>query len=770
MLQYDLTNELLIKVLNLSISGIMVFKSVRENGIIMDFEWILTNPTAEKIVGKTHSELLEKYLLKEMPGNKETGLFDKYVEVVETGETKEFEHYYKHEGFEHWFHNVVVKLEDGFVVNFTDITEQKRREKRLIESEIRFRNAFEKSPIGMALVTLEGRFIDLNQAYCKSTGYSFEELKSLTFMDITHPEDLELDLHYVHKVMEGEINDYQIEKRYIHKNGSNIWVILSVSLVRDFENNPLYFIAQIQDITKRKEAEEKNKRITQELYIAKQQAEIANETKSQFVANMSHELRTPLNSILGFSQILVSESENETQKRYIKNIYTSGEILLGLIDDLLDVSKIEAGKLKLIFSPFNIANVLDEVESTLSKGLDKKGLYFRYEIERDFPKNVIIDKLRFKQVLVNLVSNAIKYTDKGSVTVKVKKEDVDTIQEQVRFSISVTDTGVGISKENQGRIFEKFERLKEGEVSGTGLGLNITRQLIEMMGGSIEVESQLGVGSTFTVRFDKIGYSNETILQEDERQNITRLDFKQQKVLVADDVEMNRNFLCDVLVKTNIYCMEAKNGKEAMELCYKEQPDLVLMDLRMPVLDGMQATKKMRESETLKRIPILAVSASFLTFSKEEIQEYFDEMLLKPIQIEHLLNTLKKYLPYEEKEDTKERRHEENLPSVLEERIDPELLTKLPRILQNLKNFQEEIQDLTISLSFQRTSELANKISSMGKEWDLKIVQNWGETLSVHVSEFDMEQMTKQLQNYPVLIQNLELLLKNESLRNANTK
>jgi PAS domain S-box-containing protein len=267
---------LLSGVLNSSLDGIMAFQSVRDRqNNIVDFQWLIVNPAAEKIVGRSHDELFNKRLLEELPGNRETGLFDLYVRVVETGEPIEREFYYNHDGIDSWFLNTAVKLGDGFAVTFRDISERKQAEAAIRESQERFRLAFNDAATGMTLVSPEGRFLQVNHALCDIVGYSETELLATDFQTITHPEDLDADLEYVAQLLAGEISTYQMEKRYIHKLGHIVWIVLCVSLVRSESGQPLYFIAQIQNISERQAALRERKNAEQALKENEERLQLA---------------------------------------------------------------------------------------------------------------------------------------------------------------------------------------------------------------------------------------------------------------------------------------------------------------------------------------------------------------------------------------------------------------------------------------------------------------------------------------------------------------
>jgi PAS domain S-box-containing protein len=373
-----------------------------------------------------------------------------------------------------------------------DITERKKTEDILRISEERFSSAFEHATTGMALISLDGRWMKVNQAICDALGYTEEELTSKTFQDITHPDDLEIDLANVRKVITGEITHYKMEKRYFHKDGHIVWALLGVSLLRDKQDNPLYFISQIEDISEMKQAMIRQLELT-----AKAQA--AEKAKSEFLANMSHELRTPLNGIIGFSEILsdgLAGEVNAEQKEYLGDILTSGQHLLQLINDVLDLAKVEAGKMELYPETFSVDKAIQQVASVAYPLVQKKKIKLITTISSAVD-HVILDQQKFKQILYNLLSNAIKFTDEsGRVEIIVAPQGPD------HFTLAVSDSGIGIKPENIKRLFTDFEQLDEGPMrryQGTGLGLALTRKIVEIQRGTISVDSEFGKGTTFTV-------------------------------------------------------------------------------------------------------------------------------------------------------------------------------------------------------------------------------------------------------------------------------
>jgi two-component system, sensor histidine kinase and response regulator len=369
----------------------------------------------------------------------------------------------------------------------------------LRESNERFRSTVEYSSIGVALVAPDGRWLQANRALCEIVGYSEAELLRSNFQAITHPDDLATDLQYVQQMLAGEIRTYQMEKRYFHKNGQLVDILLNVSLVWDKRGHPLYFIAQIQDISDRKRADAA-------LAQARDQALAAARHKSEFLANMSHEIRTPMNGVIGMTGLLLDTQLDEEQRDYAEIVRNSAEGLLTIINDILDFSKVDAGKLDLEAVPFNLPSALEEAVRPFSVQAQATEVKIACQLPPDLPQMIIGDQLRLRQVITNLVGNAVKFTQQGEITITAAVESASNQDLQLRFAVA--DTGIGISPAKQKVIFDAFTQA-DGSITrqfgGTGLGLAIASRLIALMGGEIWVESEKGKGSTFffTARFER---------------------------------------------------------------------------------------------------------------------------------------------------------------------------------------------------------------------------------------------------------------------------
>lgn len=988
-----------------------------------------------------------------------------------------------------------------------DITDRKLTEAALRESEERFRNAFDYSAIGMALVSLDGQWIKVNSATCEIVGYSEAELFSLTFKDITHPDDLEIDLAHLNRLLTGEIRSFQREKRYFHKQGQIVWILLSVSLLRNSQNEPLYFIAQIQDITKRKQAEadlrdsetavrslyeltaayqlsfeerfqqllvmgcqqfnldfgflakvqgsryevinvltpddsiaqgdvfdvyrtyciealqrgkpvcieqatqsdwckhpgyagfgmesyigmriiafgsiygvlcfcshrpaprafrsvdhqilklmsqwvsgelERQyatdalqqqleqaallKTITQNirqslraeeifqtaavqigqafaasrclihLYIptptpetqvvaeylnwdasslrglktpilgdpylerlitqddaialdflitqqpqpiepiydqvrsilavrtsyqgepngtivlqqcdrlrewttdevdlieavaaqvgialaqaallqqetqrseeltlknfalkqAKREADAANQTKSEFLANMSHEIRTPMNAVLGFTDLLQSRITDPQALSYLQSIAVSGKTLLALINDILDLSRIEAGKLELHYEPVNLRSLIQEIQQIFNQKAIEKDLVLQVSVDDSVPNAIEIDEVRLRQILFNVVGNALKFTEQGSIQITARAHTYTTIEGNRHWlEVAVKDTGIGIARDQQQRIFEAFTQSagqSNRKYGGTGLGLAITQRLTQIMGGTITLQSQLGQGSLFTFVFPEV-LSVQAV--EESIRAMPHLDenlnqFIPSTILVVDDIASNRELLEGYFVNTHHSLIMAEDGQQALTLAQTHCPDLILLDLRMPQVDGREAARSLKSDPQTQHIPIVILTASSCKQDETEVKQLCDGFLRKPVSRPQLVAEIQKHLKlFAEKSASSNRQQEQLAIDELKPSFN-HCPMQLSDLLTQLRQEEEMVwSGLQQTLKTRDVRQFAERLETWGQEYRCQLLQDYATTLRAALEAFDWEQLSEVVAAFPTVRSSIQVL------------
>jgi PAS domain S-box-containing protein len=532
------------------------------------------------------------------------------------------------------------------ILTFVDITARQEAEEALRNSEERYRQVEEHAPTGLALVAPDGRWLRVNPALCALLGYSEEELIARPFQDLMYPADRDAALY--ERLLAGDLATYQREERYVRKDGRVVWLLLAVSLVRDAAGRPLYAISQAQDITARKRAEEALRRANEDLAQASQ-------AQSAFVATMSHEIRTPLNGVLGLTNLLKRTRLGPRQREYVGAMQSSGEALLALLNDILDYSKIGAGQLSLETRPFDLRRLVGEVVALFAPQARAKKLKLSAEVDPAVPRDLAGDARRLRQVLLNLVSNALKFTERGAIHVGVTLDAHDARTALVW--IGVRDTGIGIAPEVQAHLFAPFVQADASTTrryGGTGLGLAIAKGLVEAMGGKMGMESVPGQGSTFwfTLRLARTaeGESQAISAQPIPAALAAAEGAARRRVLVAEDNAINRLVVVGLLQGLGYEVHTAEDGRQAVQAVRRERYDLVLMDVHMPGLDGFAATAAIRRAEAAEggewRQPIVALTADALEGDAEKsLAAGMDDHLTKPVNPERLAAVVERWVP-----------------------------------------------------------------------------------------------------------------------------
>ncbi len=529
--------------------------------------------------------------------------------------------------------------------------------KRTSQSQItqerdRYRSLVQTAPdMIFSLAVEDGSITQLNPAFERLTGWSVEAWINKPFTSLSHPDDVPRAIANIHQVILGETIP-PFELRILTKSGENRSAEFIVTPHRDEQRVVRYILGIARDITDRKRAE-------QDLRTAKEAAETASQTKSEFLANMSHEIRTPMNGFIGMTGLLLDTPLNVQQRDFVETIRSSGETLLTLINDILDFSKIESGKLELENHPFDLSSCVSGSLDLVAAKADEKGLKLRAHLDEGCPRILVGDVTRVRQVLVNLLNNAVKFTAEGSVTVSAQARPKTSAFHELK--IAVRDTGVGIPKDRIGRIFESFSQADASttrKFGGTGLGLTISKHLVELMGGRIWVESELGKGSVFQFTIQtRVPLGDEKLAFEERARNRIQIDRDlgsrlPLRILIADDNVINQKVAHLLLENMGYRADLAANGLEVLEALDRQSYDIVLMDVQMPELDGLETTKRIHEELARDRWPkIIAVTAGAMRGDREKcLAAGMDDYVSKPVQADELQAALKRTMGYETEE------------------------------------------------------------------------------------------------------------------------
>ncbi|MEG4623386.1 PAS domain S-box protein [Microcoleus sp. w1-18aA5] len=530
-----------------------------------------------------------------------------------------------------------------------DITPRKRAEIALAESEEKYRHLVETSQDIIWSCDAEGHLTFVNQAVKQIYGYEPEEMLGCSFSDFLAPGEIDWKWELQQRLLTGK-TVFQYENIVLGKDGRKIDVNTKAIARRDAEGNIIGTTGTASDITERKQAE-----IV--LQKAKEEADRANRAKSEFLSNMSHELRTPLNAILGFSQLLARDPDLDAdQQQYLGIITQSGEHLLVLINNILQMSKIEVGLVTLNNSTFDLHKMLKNTENMLKLQADKKGLQLIFDCPPNLPQYIEADESKLRQVLINLVGNAIKFTAEGGVNLRLKHELLKNKKipeispsENCSLLFEVEDTGSGISADEMDNLFKPFAQTESGKKAqeGTGLGLPISKQFVKLMGGKMTVTSTLGRGSIF--RFDvKVSLPNAVEIQVAQTaRRVVGLEPGQPeyRILAVDDRLESRLLLVRMLTSLGFAVQEAENGVQAVEMWSSWEPHLIWMDMRMPVMDGYEATKQIKAHLKGQATVIIALTAS--AFDEERsliLSAGCDDFVAKPFREQVILEKMAKYL------------------------------------------------------------------------------------------------------------------------------
>lgn len=687
---------------------------------------------------------------------------------VQPGGGRSFRRQYRlrgRDGGEKWVleQGVEVAGPDGgsaFVEGFLlDITEQVVALAALEQSREKYRAIFENAAEGIFQLGNDGILLAANRALAGIFGYaSPEALQDAVNADPHAPflgSAVQAELLALARDG-GVVRGFEFE----HRRRDGVPISLSVN-AHGFSDaaGALRLDGVIQDITARKDSER--------LRIERDAAKTASKTKSDFFASISHEIRTPLNSILGFSQILQAQLREERLQQYIRAISASGKTLLRLINDLLDLSKIEAGKFELLPSAVNLQRLVRETQLVFMPSVDEKQLEFAVELDPRLPRTVFIDEVRLRQILVNLLRNAFKFTEKGRISLALRPASEARLG-TVDLEIEVADTGIGIPPEDQETIFEPFiqrRRQDHSKYAGTGLGLSITRRLVEILGGRISLHSEVGRGSTFTALLQGVPVADElpgTIRSDNEGVHI-RFD-EEAVVLVIDAMDSDRLLIREFLRATKLAVVETISIADGIEWCMAVKPDLILLDYAMSLVPDATLVQRFNRVKEELNIPIVVMTSVTGVGSEDFYTNYrFDGWLGKPLLFEDVMRMLARFLPHatlgrEDDVPGDDMREEYLLPAVEEVREGlAEIGARLPALRQMVTGrLREQWQDIQETCIINEMQTFAEEIERLAADFRLDFLATWARALLRRIRLFDMERVPGMFRLFADLVDMIE--------------
>ena len=536
-------------------------------------------------------------------------------------------------------------------------------------------------------------------------------------------------------------------------NYTIIWQIMLVVII--IFAITLYWIRKLKiEIKERKRVERDLMLQGMELEKAIKKAKSANRAKSEFLSNMTHEIRTPMNAIIGFTELLDDQIKEPRLKSYVKTIKNAGNTLLILINDILDLSKIEAGKLNIEKRPTDIHKLAEELGSIFLINIKKKGLSLIIDVDKSIPHSLLLDEVRLRQILFNLIGNALKFTERGDIRLRFKAKNINKELSKLDLIIEVEDTGIGIPKDQINKIFGEFEQV-EGQDSkkygGTGLGLAISNKLTKLMGGELSVKSEVGKGTTFSIILQNIDISSATHTEDNDKKIVAsngEIVFEPATILVVDDIQNNLDLIVNNFENTNITLFTARNGKEAIEIFKKEHIDLILMDIRMPIMDGYEAAEIIKQKSS---VPIIALTASVMMEDyKQKKKENFDGFLHKPVFKKDLFEKLSLFLPHK----TIEKRSEENQNDVNPNKDE---LIQLKKYIKELYDDILPLKDKAIkSHSINETKNFVSKLKNFAEEHNLDTLRDYTTIFEIAVDSFDIGKINELFMQFDNFIKKLK--------------
>lgn len=691
---------------------------------------------ADQFIGKPFSEVF--------PGKLSEKFYTHLKKAVESKEMQLYNYELDDKGAVFYYETrLLVSKKNEVIAIIRDITDNTIAEIALKESEEKFRELAERTQDALVLISVSNEILYVSPNLTNILGISPESYAKnpLDTFKLIHRIDKRWVIPEINNYRKGKLESLNMQFRVILKDQTQKWIWYRENTILDEYRNPVRYAAVITDISA-------SKKIEEQLKIAKEEAEKANRSKSTFLANISHEIRTPMNAVLGFSDLLHSRIHDPVSKGYLHSIKSSGNTLLNLLNDILDLSKIEAEKMSVILSPINLFYVFDEIKHIFSLKALEKGLDYSFDIDKNIPQSLLLDELRLKQILLNLVDNAVKFTEKGNFRVVVSRIDKEHNSDKVDLLIVVEDTGIGIPLHLQKTIFEPFRQQDDQDkkkYQGTGLGLAITKLLVELFKGEIRLKSQVDKGSKFEIELKDIEVSTPVKeLNKVTGKNIPSLTpvLKDKIIVIVDEQKLNRDLIKEVFCHSECKVIEGESLKSILPKL-NCKADLIILELRNHTLVSrdLEIIKNDMNLKNIFKIGITPLADFDKSFSKE-----FKSILIKPIHLPDLVEIAGSCFS--------ESRQIGSSDGKKSEVIDQEVLSKVIDLLEN-KHYKLWESSLMTS-SFSEIEEFAQKMKDIGLKYNLKSLQSFSDVLVMHAKNFDIDNMINVLRTYPSIISELK--------------
>ena len=668
--------------------------------------------------------------------------FYHYLEKAkETGQIQNYDYEIDINGVKLYYDaRLLISEENEVIAIIRDITDNKLYELALKESEERFRELAEKTHDALVLLSATNKVLYASPNLEKILNVSrkdYGENPSVIF-SLIHPDDKFWVVNEINSYRKEKRESLDVQFRVVLDDEQIKWIWYRESTIFDDNQQPVRYAAVITDITLRKKVE-------LELQRAKEEAEKANKSKSAFLANVSHEIRTPMNAVLGFTDLLLSRITDPVLKSYLNSIKSSGNTLLNLLNDILDLSKIEANKMKLKLTPVDLRAAFEEIKHIFSLKAHEKGLDYYFEIDEGMPSTLMFDELRLKQILLNLVDNAVKFTEEGQIKVSARILDGKRNKKTTGISITIEDTGIGIPVHLQEAVFESFRQQDDQDkrkYKGTGLGLAITKRLVELLGGTISLESYPGKGSKFEVILPEVEISRATAKEVEPGSTdklLEGLSLDKKIVVVVDEQSSNRELIKEIFNKTRALVFESETI-ECLNTEFKGEVSLIITEL----LNEKQMERILEfinKHENLRKASIIGIT-SFPDLSKKVSDSHaFISVLTKPINLHDLIRIIRNFFNSQRKGT--------NWPSEFEIK-DKKRIDKLLKILEGQLSDQWRLALKTSS--FSEVEEFAWNLKETGSDFNIEILNTYGDNLVLYARNFDIDKMNELLHSFPEII------------------